>query len=465
MEQLEADSLARLPNAMLKFVIEHATSSETAARLGQLTAHGRPTINTPHYIAPTSRGVIPHLSHDNLQKHTRISAVYVPLEDFIEKSHENAPVYTTPTQEGESPLRRYIGLPIQCLSIFGPRRVPSIAPPAHNTNSSVAISTSVGFRFLDLEQYNDARKRLKADISISLADVIQRQNASLKRVHRSADRSHAWLRDSVEGGGTQSSLPFFASVPPLEPQPLSLMFRDLHDEYREQISGLCLYSPSTTAGLPDNLRQLPVLCLSDPATPHAVLAGVHAGVDMMTVPFVTQSSEHGIALSFSFPGLKEQSIKPLGTDMWSTAHATDLSPLSPDCNCYTCQRHHRAYVHHLLQASEMLAWTLLQIHNYTIIDSFFDSIRESIKQGTFVADMDSFCRAYEPELPKQTGQGPRVRGYQTKSVGGGEMRKNPKVYGKLDDQIQKLAEAESGVATPDGDANEIEEHGLAKRVE
>jgi len=82
MDPLEADSPARLSDAMLKFVLEHAASSETAARLGQLTAWGRPTINTPHYIAPTSRGVIPHLSHDNLQKHTRISAVYVPLEDF-----------------------------------------------------------------------------------------------------------------------------------------------------------------------------------------------------------------------------------------------------------------------------------------------------------------------------------------------------------------------------------------------
>ena len=81
MDPLEADSPARLSDAMLKFVLEHAASSETAARLGQLTAWGRPTINTPHYIAPTSRGVIPHLSHDNLQKHTRISAVYVPLED------------------------------------------------------------------------------------------------------------------------------------------------------------------------------------------------------------------------------------------------------------------------------------------------------------------------------------------------------------------------------------------------
>ncbi len=383
----------------------------------------------------------------------------------IEKSQENAPIYTTPTQEGETPLRRYIGLPTQCLSIFGPRRVPSITPPAHNTNSSIAISTSVGFRFLELEQYNNALKRLKADISISLADVIQRENASVKRVERSADRTHAWLRDSVEGGATQNSLPFFASLPPLEPQTLSLYLGDLLDVYKEQISGLCLYSPSTLTGLPDDLRQLPTLCLSDPTTPQALLAGVHEGVDMMTVPFVTQSSEHGIALSFSFPGSKNQSDKPLGSDLWSTAHATDLSPLSPDCKCYTCRRHHRAYVHHLLQANEMLAWTLLQIHNYTIIDSFFDSIRESIKQGTFVADIDAFCRAHEPELPKQTGQGPRVRGYQTKSVGGGEMRKNPKAYGKLDDQMQKLAEAESGVATPDGDANEIEEHGLAKKIE
>jgi queuine tRNA-ribosyltransferase len=113
----------------------------------------------------------------------------------------------------------------------------------------------------------------------------------------------------------------------------------------------------------------------------------------------------------------------------------------------------------------MLAWTLLQIHNYSIIDSFFANLRRSIEQNTFESDIETFSRAYQSEMPKPTGQGPRIRGYQMKSVGGGEPRKNPKVYGRLDDQMQKLAEAQSGVATPDGDAEDIEKHGLATRVE
>ncbi|KAI1615190.1 queuine tRNA-ribosyltransferase [Exophiala viscosa] len=464
MEDATGAPVAPAPGEMFKFVLQkHASASETAARIGQLALHSRPSINTPNYIVPTSRGVIPHLSQDNLQKHTRISAVYVPLEDFIEKSHTDAPIYTTPVQDGNSPLRRYIGLPDQCLSVLGPRRVPNIIPPAHNTNSSLAISTSVGFRFLELEQYNEAVKALKADVAASMADLIAKEDASQKRIARSIDRTHAWLRDSIQNR-EEDSTPFLASIPPLELQLLSLYLADIRDEYRRHISGLCIYSPMTMAGLPDDLRRLPTICLSDPASPQALLSAIHAGIDLITVPFVTQSSEHGIALSFSFPGPTEGPNAPLGTDLWSPVHATDLSPLSPNCKCYSCTRHHRAYVHHLLQANEMLAWTLLQIHNYTIIDSFFEDIRQSIQQGTFDTDVETFNRAFEPEIPKQTGQGPRVRGYQMKSVGGGESRKNPKAYGKLDDQVQKLAEAESGVATPDGDANDIAEHGLASKI-
>jgi queuine tRNA-ribosyltransferase len=113
----------------------------------------------------------------------------------------------------------------------------------------------------------------------------------------------------------------------------------------------------------------------------------------------------------------------------------------------------------------MVAWTLLQIHNFSIMDAFFISVRESIRNGTFEKDVATFGRAYDSELPRQTGKGPRVRGYQTKSIGGGEPKKNLKAYGKLDDQMQRLAEAESGVTTPDGDAMDIEEHGLAQRLE
>lgn len=74
-------SAAQLPDEMFRFILQHAAPSESGARLGELTLRQRHRINTPHYVASTSRGAVPHLSPDNLARHTRISAVYLALED------------------------------------------------------------------------------------------------------------------------------------------------------------------------------------------------------------------------------------------------------------------------------------------------------------------------------------------------------------------------------------------------
>lgn len=50
------------------------------ARRKMMSLAGK-TIETPHYVAVTSRGVVPHLSPDVLSKHTSISAAYFGLED------------------------------------------------------------------------------------------------------------------------------------------------------------------------------------------------------------------------------------------------------------------------------------------------------------------------------------------------------------------------------------------------
>jgi queuine tRNA-ribosyltransferase accessory subunit len=76
-----SSGMTLLPDEMLRFVLDHSPNLLHAPRLGQLLSHGRPAIHTPHYVAATSRGVIPHLSHDVLQKHTDLKAVYMGLED------------------------------------------------------------------------------------------------------------------------------------------------------------------------------------------------------------------------------------------------------------------------------------------------------------------------------------------------------------------------------------------------
>lgn len=100
-----------------------------------------------------------------------------------------------------------------------------------------------------------------------------------------------------------------------------------------------------------------------------------------------------------------------------------------------------------------------------MIDAFFDAVRASIARDSFEEDVKTFNRTYSATMPEKTGEGPRVRGYQMKSIGGGEPKKNPKAYGRLNDAAQKLAEAESGIATPTGDAVELERHGFAEKTD
>lgn len=69
-----------LDQKMLSFQVLRSSGSGHA-RLGKLAIAGRKTLDTPHYVGHTTRGVISHLSHDTFQQKTPINGVYVALED------------------------------------------------------------------------------------------------------------------------------------------------------------------------------------------------------------------------------------------------------------------------------------------------------------------------------------------------------------------------------------------------
>ncbi|GLC56679.1 hypothetical protein PLESTB_001133900 [Pleodorina starrii] len=70
-------------------------------------------------------------------------------------------------------------------------------------------------------------------------------------------------------------------------------------------------------------------------------------------------------------------------NLWSTSYRLDKGPLLPGCGCFTCRRHSRAYVHHLLNTHEMLADVLLEAHNTSHVMAFCQAIREAISEGRF----------------------------------------------------------------------------------
>lgn len=61
----------------------------------------------------------------------------------------------------------------------------------------------------------------------------------------------------------------------------------------------------------------------------------------------------------------------------------DPSPIDPQCRCFTCLNHSRAYLRHLYLAKELLYFRLASIHNVYFINNLVEEIRSSIKDKQF----------------------------------------------------------------------------------
>lgn len=283
-----------------------------------------------------------------------------------------------------------------------------------NTNTTVAMLTSVGFTLFKSEDYVRTIYKLQPDIVIGLGDIPATEKLGLRRRAKMSGRTERWMREITSDGkgqtnGSEGSPAIFAPILPIPFEEQSLYIDLLAEELLESLSGLALYDTNYDTALPESLQTLPRLSLADIMTPHQVLHNVSNGIDLFVLPFIGTITDAGIAMDFSFPIPDGTSghRTALGIDMWSSDHAQDVSSLVPACSCYACKKHHRAYLCHLLSAREMLAWVLLQVHNLHVVDAFFAGIRSTIKAGTFEEEKTRFVEYYESQFPEKTGQGPR----------------------------------------------------------
>jgi queuine tRNA-ribosyltransferase len=107
-------------------------------------------------------------------------------------------------------------------------------------------------------------------------------------------------------------------------------------------------------------------------TPHDLIEAVRRGVDMFDCVIPTRSGRTGRA--YTSRGV---------LNMRNARHADDPSPLDPDCDCPTCRKHSRAYLHHLIKAEEMLGPMLLTWHNIHYYQSLMARLRRAILEHRF----------------------------------------------------------------------------------
>ena len=107
-------------------------------------------------------------------------------------------------------------------------------------------------------------------------------------------------------------------------------------------------------------------------TPQDLIEAVRRGIDMFDCVLPTRLARHQAAQTF-FGRI----------NLMNAVHAHDPNPIDTSCQCYTCQHFSRAYLRHLIVAKEMLAATLISIHNIFTLVELMRRIRRSILGNCF----------------------------------------------------------------------------------
>ena len=203
------------------------------------------------------------------------------------------------------------------------------------------------------------QEKLGADIIMAFDECATPNDRAYNE--RAVTRTHKWLQRCV-AAKSRPDQALFGIVQ-------GGVFADLRQKSAEFVSSLDL--PGTAIGglsvgetksemhaMLDVLH--PILPANKPrylmgvGSPEDLINGVLRGVDIFDCVLPTRLARHSSAFT------------PSGRiNLMNAGFIHDTAPIDQTCDCYACQNFTRAYIRHLVVAKEMLAATLISIHNIT----------------------------------------------------------------------------------------------------
>ena len=119
-------------------------------------------------------------------------------------------------------------------------------------------------------------------------------------------------------------------------------------------------------------------------TPEDLVQGILRGVDIFDCVLPTRLARHNAAMNRYGDRL----------NIVNARYARDEQPLDTYCGCYTCRHFSRAYLRHLAISKEMLAATLLSIHNLFTLITLAVDIRQAILENRFDTFANQFLQVH-----------------------------------------------------------------------
>jgi queuine tRNA-ribosyltransferase len=207
---------------------------------------------------------------------------------------------------------------------------------------------------------------------------------AMERTHRWAERSLAAKKRSdqalfgiVQGGVDPAlrteSARFISSLPF---EGIAIGGLSVGETKDEMYSTLDVVTPLLPAGKPRYLMGV--------GTPEDLIHGIARGVDIFDCVLPTRLARHHAA--FSSGGR---------LNLMNATFARDTRPIDESCTCYTCRTFTRAYLRHLIVAKELLAGTLISIHNLHALVQLVKDIRGMIGEGTFQENVPLLLKQWD----------------------------------------------------------------------
>jgi queuine tRNA-ribosyltransferase len=230
--------------------------------------------------------------------------------------------------------------------------------------------------FLNPERSMEVQRILGSDI-VMVMDECTPYPATEQQAGISMALSLRWAERSKKAHGNSKSALFGivqgGIYPQLREQSLKGLIDIGFDGYA--IGGLSVGEPKeemfkilehVAPQLPQNKPRY----LMGVGTPEDLIEGVKRGVDMFDCVMPTRNARNGHL--FTSQGIVR---------IRNSSYKDDLSPLDPNCDCYTCRKYTRAYLHHLDRAKEILGARLNTIHNLYFYQKLMHNLRQAIEKG------------------------------------------------------------------------------------
>ena len=290
---------------------------------------------------------------------------------------------------GAGGLHKFMGWDKPMLTDSGGFQVFSLSEMRKITEEGVSFRSPHDGRIINLtpEKSIEIQNILGADVIMAF-DECPPATANRTEVEAATERTYRWLLRCVEAH-KRSEQALFGIVQ-------GGIYADLRSKAANALTELDL--PGYAIGgvsvgeepelIHEIVRQTaPLLPAEKPrylmgvGTHQEMVVAIASGVDLFDCVIPTRWARHGTAV--------------VKGERWNVKNAKfreDFTPLDQTCPCYTCQNFTRAYLSHLIRAQEILAYTLLSIHNITELIRFTQKIRESILNDTFTTEFGHWLK-------------------------------------------------------------------------